>query len=398
MSEQIGKKASGMITISFIVLCLCYMVPNYAQYQVSPLGTVIMERYGIGLSQLSTLFSAPMIPAIFLSLIGGLLIDKFGAKGVIGCGLILGTVGCAWRIFCANFTPLFISTMLTGFTACFITAGCGKIIANLYGPENVPGKMGVLMACSTGAMTIANFTTAYFQSVTSAFTVAAIFAAVATVLWFVFEKNPKGAQEQVDATAGTPSMGQCLKVTLKSRGVWFASVALFFIMSANVVIGSFLPTALASRGVSPTIAGTMAACVTIGNLLGCFVAPFCIRMIHSQKKVLICFGIIAAIGLCFAWQIPNMIFLAVALLLTGVFMGGMIPTLMGLPVQFAEVGPTYAGTAGGVIGTIQILGAVLVPSYVLTPIANGNFVTLFILAGVCMVCASICSAAIKGIK
>jgi NNP family nitrate/nitrite transporter-like MFS transporter len=398
MPEMDKKKNGGAVLVSFIVLCLCLMVPNYAQYQVSPLGTIVIEQYGMSLPQLSTLFSAPMIPAIFFSLIGGLLIDKLGAKSVIGAGLILTVVGCLWRVVCGSFTPLFAATLLTGFSACFINAGSGKIIGSLYGPENVPAKMGVLMAASTGAMTIANFTTAYFPTVTSAFTASAIFACAATLLWFLFVKTPKITQPVGQNSDKGPGMAECLKVAIKNSGVWCVSFSMFSIMAANVVIGSFLPTALGARGISATTAGTMAAFYTIGNFLGCFVAPACIKVMHSQKKVLILFSILAAVGVAFSWSVPNTVMLAIALLLTGTFLGGMIPTLMSLPVQFSSIGPVYAGTAGGVIGTIQLLGAVLVPSYVLAPIAGDDFVLLFIMSGACMLIAGFFSAIIREVK
>lgn len=241
------KKQAGIASVSFVILCVCLMVPNYAQYQVSPLGPQVIAEYGMELAQLSSLFSAPMIPAIFFSLIGGILI------------------------------------------------------------------------------------------------------------------------------------------------------ALFFIMAANVAIGSFLPTALGARGVAATTAGTMAAFYTIGNLLGCFAAPAAIGILKSQKKVLFLFAVLAAIGIAGAWMIPNTILLAVALLLTGTFLGGMIPTLMGLPVQFETVGPVYAGTAGGIIGTVQLFGAVVLPSYVLAPIAGGNFVILYILAGACVLISGVLSLCIREI-
>lgn len=390
------KKSTGNYSvIAFVVLCVCYMAPSYAQYQVSPLGPQILEQYGLELSQLSSLFSAPMIPAIFFSLIGGLLIDRFGYKGVIGVGMVLAALGCVWRIFSGSYMPLFIATLLTGFGACFINAAAGKIVGSLFAPEQVPSKMGMLMAAATGAMTIANLTTAYFPSIKSAFILSAIFAVICVVLWFIFIQQPK-----VDAaTKSETSIGivDCLKVASRNIGVWLIAFALFFIMAGNVAIGGFLPTALGSRGVAATTAGTMAAFYTIGNLAGCFVAPAAIGILKSQKKVLFIFALLAAVGIAFAWMIPNTILLAIALFLTGTFLGGMIPTLMGLPVQFASIGPVYAGTAGGLIGTVQLLGAVLLPSYVLAPIAGGSFTILYVLAGVCILISGVLSLCIREI-
>lgn len=106
----------------------------------------------------------------------------------------------------------------------------------------------------------------------------------------------------------------------------------------------------------------------------------------------------SAIGVAFAWQMPGILLIALMLFFTGTFLGGTIPTLMGLPVQLESIGPVYAGTAGGVIGTIQIFGAVLIPSYVISPIAGGNFSMIFLLGGICMAVTSVISVFVKGIQ
>lgn len=317
MSDK--KQNKSIVFLAFLSLCLCYMLPNYAQYQISPLGPQVMQEYGLDLGQLSSLFSAPMIPAVFFSLAGGLLIDRFGPKGVIGVGLVLTTAGCMMRFFCGSYLPLFIAMLLTGFTACFITAGAGKIVGDLYGPENVPARMGILMAASTGAMTIANLTTAFFSSIKAAFIVAAVFSCICTVLWFFFVRNPKSKS---DNSSSGSSMSKCLKVCLSNWNVWLISLALFFIMAANVVMGSFLPTALAFRKMDGTTAGVMAACYTLGNLAGCFAAPMAIKVLKSQKKTIFLFAILSAIGVAFAWQMPGTLLIALMLFLTGTFLGG----------------------------------------------------------------------------
>jgi NNP family nitrate/nitrite transporter-like MFS transporter len=64
----------------------------------------------------------------------------------------------------------------------------------------------------------------------------------------------------------------------------------------------------------------------------------------------------------------------------------MMPFFFSMPVQFAEIGPKYAGTGTGLISTIELLGAILLPTYILTPICSGvegiNFNLYFILIGV----------------
>ena len=390
--KHVSQKNSA--SLSFGVLCLCMMVPNFIQYQVSSLGPAVMKQYAMSLSQLSMLFTAPMIPAVFLSLTAGLLIDKFGAKAIIGAGMVITTIGAVGRIVGKNFPVMLVTTLLTGFSITFINAGSGKIIGNLFSPQKVPEKMSILMAASSLAMSISNLTSAYFPSVTAAFVSAAVFSCIATVLWFVLEKDYAAEQQSCQRA----DMVMCVKVVFKNGDVWFVAFASFFFMASNVVIGSFLPTALSFKGISSTTAGTIAALYTIGSLIGCFFVSFCIQKVHSQRIVLIAFAAISAVGMALSLLICNVVFMAIIIFVTGVFMGGVIPTLLALPVQFAAIGPKYAGTAGGVVGTIQLLGAVVVPNYILTPIAGNNFIVLFLLSGLCMLISGMFSALIKGVR
>jgi NNP family nitrate/nitrite transporter-like MFS transporter len=125
--------------------------------------------------------------------------------------------------------------------------------------------------------------------------------------------------------------------------------------------------------------------VTIGNLLGCLFVPVIMGRIGRNKPVIYSLVIISAAGAAFGWQAPQGFLLALALGITGIAMGGLIPILMSIPVQLPEIGPAYAGTAGGVVGTLQVLGAVIIPTYVVGPIAGTNISVFFTAAGVCMI-------------
>ena len=69
--------------------------------------------------------------------------------------------------------------------------------------------------------------------------------------------------------------------------------------------------------------------------------------------------------------------------LNGTLRSGVIAALMMTPVLLKEIGPKNAGTAGGFIITLQLLGCVVVPTYLIVPLAGGNMTTFFSLGTVC---------------
>ncbi len=393
MRDETSYPLAGAST-ALAVACLANFIPNFAQYQASHFGSVIMERFGIEPGQFSLLFSSPMIPAIFLALVAGILIDKFGAKQVVGIGMAVTTLGCAIRIMAGSFEVLLVGTALTGFAACFINSGAAKILAGYYGPEGVGSKMGIFMAASTLAMTVALATSAAFGDIAPAFTVSAIISLVGTVLWFVVLKNPDG--ESSSQAEHGPSIGDCLKVVLASRNTWMIALALAFILGGNVVMGSFAPTILAEKGIDAAMAGIITSLYTLGNLAGCFTAPVLVGVTGGrQKPVLLAYAVLAAIGVAFAWMPGNAVVVAICMFLAGNFVGGLIPLCFSLPVQFEEVGPVYAGTAGGMLTTVQVLGAILLPSYVFAAIAGTNLSMMFLLGGASLLVAGVFLALAK---
>ena len=81
-----------------------------------------------------------------------------------------------------------------------------------------------------------------------------------------------------------------------------------------------------------------------------------------------------------AWIVPTGPAMWVTLLVLGILMGISAPLLMAFPMLLAEIGPAYAGTAGGLIATLQLLGAFIIPAFVITPLAGTDYNILFALS------------------
>ena len=92
------------------VICfiLLIFVPNYAQFQLSPIAHLVIPQYHTDTVGFSMLFSAPMIFGFLLSLVAGLLCDKFGVKRVVGIAAIVSTVALIGRIVATDFNTLFV--------------------------------------------------------------------------------------------------------------------------------------------------------------------------------------------------------------------------------------------------------------------------------------------------
>ncbi len=385
-----NRSKSNYGSMMLIALCAANFIPNYAQYQLSPFAVSIMDELNITASQFSSLFTAPMIPAILLSLLAGIMVDKFNPKLVMGTAIGITMAGTILSVYSNSYLMLFSAFVMIGVGAAFINCNQAKLISGWYSPEQVTGKMGIVMGASTIAMAVALATTSFFTSRKAASTVSALGAVLAFCLWIFLYKSPE-KNSQKNNLEKIPGVIDGLKVVVKNKHIYTIAACLMAIMGANVVIGSFAPTALQERGIDAVAAGTYSALYTIGCFLSCFIAPALASKLKSVKIAVMIFAVLAFAGTSLSVNyVPEGILLGIAMLLSGVFVGGSIPLLCGLPVQLKGIGPAYAGTAGGLISTIQLIGAVVIPGKILVPISGGNYQVLFWAGGFCMlVCAVI---------
>lgn len=379
MNNATTKNRGSYGTVIAVILFFAMVIGNYFQYQLSPLAGQLMTGMGLTSNQFSSVFTSPMISAIILGIIAGVLVDKFGSKRVITIALIISAAALCCRPFADSYATLFASMLLGGTGVTFLNVNLSKIVGGWYPPEKVGSMMGFIMAGSTVGMTLGIATTAMLPSIPIAFWISGIGFVAVVVLWLFFVKE--GPYSNAGNQAGGESLLTSLKVVLRSKNIWLVGLCLAFVLGCNIALASFLPTALQSRGFSESAAGLLSSVMTVGSFCGSFFGPAVITRVPRMKPALIFCAVIAAFCAVFGWMTPSAL-AAVLLFLAGTFISALVPTFMAFPMLLPEIGPAYAGTGGGVISTLELLGAVIIPTYVITPLAGGNFKLYFIMAGI----------------
>lgn len=397
----------GLVIVGILFLGL--FVGNYFQYQLSPLAPELMESYSLSPTQFSSIFSAPMLPAVFLGIVAGILSDRLGVKKVCSLGLIIMAVGLWIRLFADSYTSLFLSMVLSGFGVSFLNVNLSKIISGWFPKEKIGPIMGITMVGCTLGMTIGTATTAYLPSIKTAFALTAVLGTVVLGLWILLMKDGEmncaktSSMELNDAELSDAklndaakieihnqeSASSAIKASLKSKNIWLVGICLMCIVGCNVSLSSFLPTAFMSRGLTNETAGLLTTALAIGNLIGSFAGTMLIAKIGKMKPCLLILSMIVAICGALAWNL-NGIGIVLALTATGFGLGTLVPTFMSFPALLPEIGPEYAGSATGIITTLELLGAVVIPTYIITPIAGNNYSLFFALSGAVMfICAAV---------
>lgn len=391
------KRTGRGAIVALACTVLLLFIPNYAQYQLSPLAHLIMPAYNLDSTQFSMLFSSSMIAGILLSLVAGLLADRFGVKLVVGVTGAVSMAAIIARVFAPDFGTLFACMAIVGLLATFLNTNIAKIMGSWFPPEKVGLAVGIGLTGSNIAMAVGLGTSALFPSLKAVFIFTAGLGVLALAAWWLFFKDgplstrPAPESDSSDAHVSQPSLSECLKVVVKSRNVWLIGVGLGMSLGAIMCIITFMPQVLqATRGFEPAEAGALSSVVTCGNIVGSVLGPLILTRVGRFKPVGIALAIIAAAGTAFAWQLPEGPVLLICFFLTGFSLSGLMAILVSAIVLLPEIGPVYAGTAGGICSTLQLVGAVVIPSYILMPILGENWPLFYGIGGILCLIAAVC--------
>ena len=375
--DQNEKSRPGLYWL-FIALVAAFacLAGSYAQFQLPPLQDLVQENAGLTPGQYAQAFSAPMIPGFCLSLVAGALTDRFGYRRMIALALIVSTLAAAGRCLCNNYFPFLLAMALTGIAPTFVQANNAKIMSYYVPNEKLSLSLGVVMLGGAAASFIGSATTHLFPTTTAAYLFSGVLGLAATVLWLTcIRKQPAAAAQQ--QTDGVP-VRAALKTVIRSSSVWRIGLCIFFVECFYMSVSSTAPSALKSLGHDPATAGLLTSVLSIGSPLGNLVGgPLAVRSGKPRLVLMIVAGVTAV---CFPlmWAADSIILCALAFFLCGFCFGTCMITVASMPIFF--VGAPYAGTAGGLVNTMGMAGGFAVSSYVIAPLANGNFRLQFLLA------------------
>lgn len=371
--------------VFLIAASFLYFSGSAALAQFPPLAVKLMTQFNMDYAGFMAVYSASMLPSLFLSAAAGVLMDKYGMR-MITIGGIITILGGIGRAFATSQWMLTVSMVALGVCAAIMTANISKLLAAYFAPNKIGPMVGIMLAISTAGQTIATLTASIFKTVDAAFVVAAVVIAISVVVWIIVCPKEKRASDHSEAPK-IPAANNSLKQMLRSKNVWLAAVIMSCNMCAFMVMTSSLPVALASMGMGDITAGVYNAIRTGASIVGALLLPAIAAKLNKNKLYLIICFVITGVGTIWGWKVPEGVPLVLALAIPSIAMSGASALLFSIPMYLPDVGFAYAGTAGGIIATVQTAASIIIPSYVLAPLAGDNIGLMFTIGGFFMAVA-----------
>ena len=383
-----GKGRPGLVIAAAFLMVA---VSSYAQYQISALSGLVMESYQLTPRQYSQVFTSAMIPGILLSLLCGILCDHFGIRRCFGAAVLISGAGGILRIWSQDSMTLTACMILTGIAITFVNSNAAKLVGMLFERRRVSAVLGILLTGASTGMTLAMFSSArMFSTLKEAYCFGAVLYVAAAVFWFVTAPQAPGVspERKAEERAGgirNPAVLKSLGVVLRSGGTLRVGLCLVFYYGGVLSVSSFLPLALQQRqGFTPVAAGTVTSLVLLGNMLGAVFGPRILERVPGNvcywmagAQVLAAGGVAAVLS---RGDLSQACALAVA---AGFCINCSTPVLVSAPQKLPEIGMAHAGAAGGVVATLQLLGAVCVPTLVISRLGGERYDWMILMAGGC---------------
>ncbi len=375
MSDVIDRRADSFRWIILLIIFLTHLTLNFLIYQIGGLASKIIPALQLQPSQFVMVLAAPMLTCALFGIPAGALADRYGVKNVITVGLTLTVLSSFGRIYPTGFAVLFAWMFMLGCGLACLNANVVKILGAWFPSQQLGMVMGIYIAGATTGITIALATSALFPSIEQAFTVSAILSLGILIVWLLLiESKPAGAPAVM-----IQPIAAYLGVVARSKYIWFGALAMFFYMGTFVTQSGYLANALTeAKGVSPVLAGLVAAFLSLAFMIGAIAGPVVFARIGVTKPCLAPMVILGAMVSYLAWLVPFGALTCLLLLFNGILLGASVPLVMSLPMSLPEIGPVYAGSAGGLISTLQMAGAFLLSSYVIIPLAGADMDRVFL--------------------
>lgn len=339
--------------LMLLVLFLARTAMGFQFQSVASVAPLLVRDLAIDLALFGSLIGAWMLPGAVMAIPSGMLGGRFGDKRVALFGLALMVIGSALTAGASEYLSALLGRVVSGAGAVLLNVLLAKMVADWFGDRDLATAMGILvvswpMGIGLALVVLGPLSVAASWSLALQTSTGVCVAAMLLVA-FVY-RDPAVAQK----TAKSLSMSRLARKELAfaslSGAVWT------FYNAAYIIVVSFAPLLLATRGLPAANAALISSAATwplvISIPLGGVLAD---RTGRGEAIMHICFG---AMAVC----IPLMLMVPsplVMLAIIGLAVGPAAGIIMALPARVLR--PESRSLGMGIYYTWYYIGMAVLP-------------------------------------
>ncbi|MFC1872835.1 CynX/NimT family MFS transporter [Chloroflexota bacterium] len=363
MPQDISSRTLWIILGSACLLGFAIYAPMYC---VPPMEHILREKLSLTYTQVSLLYTGPILAAVAVSIPAGLFADRIGVRKAAGIGIIVVVIGTMLRGTATDPTSLLFYTFVYGIGLGWTFPNLPKLVSTWIPAEKTGMATGIytsgIIAGGALALGVTNSLvfpiTNTFQGV---FFIWSIIPLVVAILWWTLVIEPPHDIGHVKTTSVNTAL---FSQVLRNRNIWLVSVLFFLHNFFFISWFGWTPALMSTKGATSGLAGLITSVTQWVSIPSVLLMPRLSDKLGLRKPFLW----VSSIMLAFLtwWTIEaslSMSWLLVALV--GITNSTRFVTILALPVEMVpkeEVGTATGlvllGNIGGVIGPL-IIGSIL---------------------------------------
>ena len=365
------------------------MVMAIPGMSMSVLFPEISQGLNLSVVQVGLVWGLASFPAVFTSLLGGAIGDRFGPKRVLSLGCLMVGLAGGLRGLSQSFGSLVASVVLLGLLTPVVFMNVFKSCGIWFpgrqlGLANGILSMGMALGFLVSSMISATVLSPWLGGWRNVLFLYGGIAMLFSIPWAFTRRAPDTMQKTKEP--GTVSLRQAIAHVMKLRDVWLLGLSILCIGGCIQAVLGYLPLYLRGLGWPDVSAdGALASFHTISMI---FVIPITLwsDRLGARKRMLLggALMFLAGVGLL---SVVSGAVIWVAVGIAGLVRDGFMAIFMTMIIETDGVGPVYAGTATGFVMTFSFLGSFLAPPFGnsfagIAPSAPFAFWAILIAAGI----------------
>ncbi|WP_230208917.1 nitrate/nitrite transporter [Nostocoides sp. HKS02] len=373
----LGGRQAWIVYVSALAI---YILAVFNRSSLGVAGLLATERFHIAATQLSIFTMVQLFVYAAMQIPVGALLDRFGPKRLLLCGVLAMTVAQFAFAFATTFAEGVAARVFIGIGDSMVFIPLLRIVALWFPPLRIPmlsqltglsGQLGALMAASplVYALHRWGWTPSYASSAA-----AGVLFALLVLLLVRDSPNPDHELDQIKVRAIARGVRAAWRTPGTRLGLWSHFSAQFGATVFALLWG--YPFLVAGQGLSPSTAGTLLMLMTVTTVITSPVIGGFITKYPFSRSTLI-LGIVVAImtvwGVVLLW--PGRAPLPLLVVLVLVTAVGGPGSLVGFDLARTFNPPTRLGSATGIVnvgGFLASLSTVTLIGFILDRVAPGG--------------------------
>jgi MFS family permease len=322
----------------------------------------ISDDLGLSLVQIGSVWGMANLAGLFMSLLAGVLADRFGTRRTLILFSLLTALTGAARGLSDSFGTLVLTVFLNGAVRLVIPVAVTKNIGLWFrggrlGLATGLGMMGMGLGLMLGPLVSASVLSPWLGGWRHVMYFLGGLAGIITLLWWLLAREAPAEPAQGSRVSIPRAFHQLLRV----RPIWVVGITLLFRVGCLMGVTGYVPLYLRDfLNWGPGAAdGTLSAFYAISAAV---VVPltFLSDRIHSRRKIMIPALVAAFVG-TLLMPLADGALVWVLMIMHGMFLDTFMSLTTTLLMESKDIKPEYFGTAIGMVFTMGLVGAVSGP-------------------------------------